>query len=279
MTTIDRSYVVKLYKPRAKDTHKGTYGHCLVIAGEYGKIGAAVLCAKAALRSGAGLLTAFIPKCGYEIMQRSVPEVMVITSLTENYLSGLPNLNAFDAIAVGPGIGKNKETKATLHALFTSSSQPLVIDADALNCLSEDEALLNYLPINSILTPHPKEFDRLFGAHSTRDERIKTQLQKAQALKCIIVLKGANSTIATPTGDLYVNTTGNPGMATAGMGDVLTGIISGLLAQGYSTKEASIMGVYLHGLAGDIAANKLSEEAIIASDIIAFLGDAIKTLN
>jgi ADP-dependent NAD(P)H-hydrate dehydratase / NAD(P)H-hydrate epimerase len=267
MQSINKKLIQSIYKPRAEEAHKGTFGHVLIAAGSRGKIGAAVLATKACMRSGAGLVTAFIPKCGYDILQTSVPEAMVLESTSENHLSGKIDVNVFSVVGMGCGIGKHKQTAELLKHILSTCKMPLVLDADALNILSENKTWLKKLPKNSILTPHPKEFERLFGKTKNRQEAIQLQQQKAKELKCIIVLKGASTTIATPK-NVFINTTGNSGMASAGMGDVLTGIITGIVAQGYTTEQAAIMGVYLHGLAGDLSVEKLSQEGLIASDVI-----------
>jgi ADP-dependent NAD(P)H-hydrate dehydratase / NAD(P)H-hydrate epimerase len=267
MQTINKKLIQSIYKPRTKEVHKGTFGHALIVAGSRGKMGAAVLATKACMRSGAGLVTAFIPKCGYAILQTSIPEAMVLESTSENHLSGKNDVNEFSVAGMGCGIGNHKQTTELLKHILSICKVPLVLDADALNILSENKTWLKKLPKNSILTPHPKEFERLFGKTKNRQEAIQLQQQKAKELKCIIVLKGASTTIATPK-NVFKNTTGNSGMASAGMGDVLTGIITGIVAQGYTTEQAAIMGVYLHGLAGDLAVEKLSQEGLIASDVI-----------
>lgn len=264
----------QVFKPRKKFSHKGNYGHALIVSGSYGKMGACVLAAKACLRAGAGLVTARIPKCGYEILQTVVPEAMVETDLSENFLSENISLEKHNAIGIGPGIGTEKETQSVLKLLIQNSSTPLVLDADALNILSENKTWISFLPTNSILTPHIGEFKRLVG--DADNDFTRLQMQKDFSVKhdVYVILKGAHTCIACPDGEVYFNSTGNPGMATAGSGDVLLGIITGLVAQGYSSKEASILGVYLHGLAGDIASEKINQESLIARDIIEFLGEA-----
>lgn len=268
-----------LVKPRKKFDHKGTYGKALLISGSMGKMGAAILSAKAALRSGVGLLTTHIPACGYESLQTSIPESMVSVDAHTDYISTLPSLQNFTAIGMGPGIGQALETKKVLKEILQKSTSPLVLDADALNLMAGDKALLKLLPENAILTPHPGEFMRLAGTWRNDFERLALLREFSQQLKCIVVLKGANTSIATPEGKVYFNSTGNPGMATAGSGDVLLGIITGLLAQKYQPLEAALAGVYLHGLAGDLAAQALSEQALIASDIIDFMPNAYRELR
>jgi len=277
---IDFEMIRSIYKPRNRFAHKGNFGHALMIAGSYGKIGAAVLSSKACLRSGAGLLTSFIPKCGYEILQISLPEAMVLTDENEKILAQLPaDIEKYSVIGIGPGIGTADETQKLITFLIRRCKKPLIIDADGLNCLSMQKEWLHQLPPHSILTPHPKEFDRLFGKHQNDFDRIEAAAQRAKDLNIVIVLKSHHTLIATPSGNLFFNSTGNAGMATGGSGDVLTGIISALVAQNYSSEHAAILGVYLHGLAGDFAANALSQESMIASDIITFLSQAFLQLN
>ncbi len=276
---ITKSLVASILKKRQKFDHKGTYGHALLMVGSFGKMGAAILATKACLRSGAGLVTTHAPKCGYTILQISCPEAMASIDQSNNYISKLPILTAYKAIGIGCGIDQKQETKTALFDLLTKATQPLVLDADALNLLAANPEQLTNIPPNSILTPHPKEFERLFGKTTNNFAKNELQLVKAKELNCIILLKGANTCIATPQGDCYFNTTGNPGMATGGSGDVLTGILTGLLAQGYTTKEATILGVYLHGLAGDLATETLGQESMIAGDLVDYLGKAFKLLT
>jgi ADP-dependent NAD(P)H-hydrate dehydratase / NAD(P)H-hydrate epimerase len=251
-----------------------------LIAGSYGKIGAAVLSARACMRSGVGLLSCHIPKCGYEILQATVPEAIVMTDFNSSFTTKIDNdITKYKAIGIGPGIGTASETKILLKEIFKSYKYPIVIDADALNIISSEKDLLKLIPAGSILTPHPKEFERLFGQTTNEFERIQLALQKAKDLNVIIVLKGHHSLIATPGGKAFFNNTGNAGMATAGSGDVLTGILTGLLVQGYDSNETAILGVYLHGSAGDIAAEKLSMEAMIAGDIIENTGEAFNQIT
>lgn len=277
---LDDTILRSIHKPRNRFAHKGSFGHALLLTGSYGKIGAASLSARACLRSGAGLLTCHIPKCGYDILQTSVPEAMVLTDFNSSFLTKIDeDLTKYDAIGIGPGIGTASETKMLLREIVDAWRSPLVIDADALNILASQKDLYKLIPAGSILTPHPKEFERLFGESSSDFERVELALQKAKELNIIIILKGHHTFIATPDQKGFFNSTGNAGMATGGSGDVLTGILTGLLAQGYSSSETAILGVYLHGLAGDLAAAELSMEAMVAGDIIQSLGRAFLQLQ
>jgi NAD(P)H-hydrate epimerase len=271
---IDEKFVKGLRKSRNKFSHKGTYGHVLMVSGSYGKMGAAILSTKACLKTGSGLVTTHIPKCGYQIMQTAIPEAMLSIDWSDIIISNIPNTENYTSIGIGPGIGTKMNTIKALSNLFDKVDNPMVIDADGLNIISENKDLVNKIPKNSILTPHPKEFERLVGSSLHDFEKIEKQISFATENKVIVVLKGAYTSIAFPDGDIYFNTTGNPGMATAGSGDVLTGVILSLLGQGYNPKEAAIFGVYLHGLAGDIAETKVGQEALIASNIIENIGNA-----
>jgi NAD(P)H-hydrate epimerase len=243
-------------------------------------MGAAVLSAMGCLRAGAGLLTCHIPSAGMPILQTSVPEAMLMTDFNSSYVTKLETeTDRFNAIGIGPGIGTAQETRQLLRELLNSWRGPLVIDADALNNISMQPAFLTMLPSGTLLTPHPKEFERLFGADADDFARVEKALAKAKELGIVIILKGHHTLIASPDGRGYFNSSGNPGMATAGTGDLLTGILTGLLAQGYLPLQAALLGVYLHGLAGDLAAEKQSEEALLASDMAKELGNAFKMLK
>lgn len=271
---VENNYLKGKIIQRSKFSHKGTYGHVLLVAGSYGKMGAAVLAAKACLRSGSGLVTVHIPKAGYEIMQTALPEAMVSIDWSDIIFTNVPQADSYTSVGIGPGIGTKQNTQRALSNLFDSLSGPIVIDADALNIISENMDLLQKIPKDSILTPHPKEFERLVGKKNGDFERIKSQIDFSVKHQIFIVLKGAHTSISCPDGSCYFNSTGNPGMATAGSGDVLTGIILSLLGQRYEPKFAAIIGVYLHGLAGDIATEERGQEAVIASDIIENIGKA-----
>lgn len=270
---VSRYVVQSIYKQRKKFDHKGNYGHSLIVSGSYGKMGAAVLSASSALRTGAGLVTVFSPKCGYQILQTSIPEAMVICDVNEDFISDINYDFQPSAIGIGMGIGTRPETLKALKKWIESTMTPIVIDADAINCISNEKGLISSIPRNSILTPHLGELRRLIGDWKDDYDRIELAKQFSLKHELILVIKGAH-TMVISGGKLYINSTGNPGMATAGSGDVLSGVITGLIAQGYSPFEAAVFGVYLHGSSGDIAFQNLGFEAMIASDIIDNLGNA-----
>ena len=271
--------ITKRLKVRKRFSHKGNYGHALLMAGSYGKMGAAILASRGCMRSGAGLLTVHVPHYGYHIIQIASPEAMVSIDRSDILITEFPDLNNFNAVGIGPGIGTKPNTVTALKDLLNSiGNRAMVIDADALNIISENKELLDILPENSILTPHPKEFDRLAGTSSSHFERLEKAVTFAKEHKVVIVLKGAFTITILPDGRCLFNSTGNPGMATAGSGDVLTGIILGLLAQNYSPEDAAMAGVFIHGLAGDIAAGEDSESGVIASEIIDHLGRALSVV-
>lgn len=268
-----------LLKKRNLFSHKGSYGHALLIAGSYGKMGAVILASKACLRTGAGLISTHIPRSGYSILQTAFPENMVSIDDSEIYISKIPDLSPYSAIGIGPGIGMETPTSEALYFLLKHTTVPLVLDADALNILGMHKDWLTLLPSGSILTPHPKEFERIAGKFSNSFEGHGLLLEFSKKYNIYIILKGHHTAISCPDGTCFFNSTGNSGMATAGSGDVLTGIILGLLAQGYSPQNAAILGVFLHGLAGDIAAKNDGYEALIASDIIQNIGKAYHAIQ
>ena len=268
---VEKTDAQKILKSRMRFSHKGNYGHALIWAGKKGMAGAAVLASKAALRSGAGLVTVHSEEANRAILQTANPEAI--------FNNELNNIEAYNAFAFGPGIGTEKQAEGMLGELLQNIHKPVVLDADALNIISQCPELLNYIPENSILTPHPKEFERIFGASENSCIRMEKAVEKAKEYGITIVLKGANTLIAAPDGKMYFNSTGNPGMATGGMGDVLTGIIAGLMAQNYSSVESAVLGVYLHGLSADLALQNQSEESLLASDVIGSLGNAFKFLR
>lgn len=277
-TFYDDSDVRNDFITRNKFSHKNTFGHVRIIAGSKGKMGAALLSSRAAMRAGAGLVTVSTPGCGLDILQTALPEAMCEADTSQEVLSNLSYDKKYSATAIGPGIGQAPETSLMLRKLLKDADRPLVIDADALNIIAS-KTMINDIPANSILTPHIGEFDRLFGKHENSFDRFHTLRQKAIELQLIIVLKGAYTAVAFPNGSINFNSTGNVGMATAGSGDVLTGIIVSLLAQGYSPEAAARFGVYLHGNAGDIASGEMSYESVIASDIIESLPETFKYVH
>lgn len=272
---IQRKDVRRIRKRRSRFGHKGDYGRAVIIAGGYGKMGAAVLCARAALRSGLGLLTMHVPGCGYNIVQTAVPEAMATVDPGTHAITELPDMNA-DAVGIGPGIGTAQATALAFRHFLEGHRKPMVIDADALNILAANPGMMDLVPPLSLLTPHPREFERLAGPWTDDFARLNLVRDFARRHNVIVVLKGAYSTIASPDGNIYFNPTGNPGMATGGSGDVLTGILTGILAQGYTPLETAIMGVYLHGRAGDIAEVDKGTEGLIASDLIEYLPQAFR---
>lgn len=268
--------IMGAFVPRKTFSHKGTYGHSLIVAGSTGMMGAASLCALSAVKSGSGLVTMHIPKCGYTIAQQIVPMAMCRVDIDEHFVSSIPDTDKFNSICIGPGLGTNPLTVKALKDLITSVKVPLLLDADALNIISENKELLTALPMNTIITPHPGEFDRIFGKSSCGAERLEKAIDAAKKFKLIIVLKGAYTQIINSDGSVYFNSTGNAGMATGGSGDVLSGIITGLLAQGYSPINSAQSGVFLHGLAGDIAEKKQGQCSLSAENIIESLPLAFK---
>ena len=275
----DEYTISPLIRYRETFSHKGCFGHGLLIAGSEGKMGAAVLAAKAALRSGIGLLSCKIPKIGYNIMQTAVAEAMCVNDTEESIISSVEDVATYNAIAIGPGIGKGEKTANALKLLIQNSQRPLILDADALNILSENKTWLAFLPKDSILTPHPKEFERLAGKSANHFEQQQRAVDFAIKNQVFLLLKGAYSCVACPDGTSYFNSSGNPGLACGGSGDVLCGVLLGLLAQGYSSKETAILGAFLHGLAADIAVDYIAEESLLPTDVIQSLSDAFLYLR
>lgn len=271
--TADSDTVRQLYKKRDPYAHKGSFGTALLIGGSFGMMGAVMLASKAALRAGAGKVKALVPGCGYMAMQTALPEAMCQVSGVD-MIETIKGWEQADVIGIGPGIGTAAGTVTAFAGFIEACTQPLVLDADALNLLAQQPDLLGKLPANSILTPHPKEFERMFG--KAPDSMMQLELARTQAMRynIYIVLKGHHTITVTPEGDCWYNLTGNAGMATGGSGDVLCGIITGLLAQHYEPYAACVLGVYLHGLAGDLAAADMGQEALIAGDLTAYLGKA-----
>ena len=272
MHQLTKQHIQKLLKPREADSHKGTYGHALIIAGNKYKMGAAVIAAKACLRSGVGLLTINIPEDERLIIQTTVPEAMLAPREKPKY-----NIDDFSAAGIGPGIGTERSAEKMLTQALTECSKPMLLDADALNILASNKNLFSLLKEGTIITPHPKEFDRMFGEHDTAADRINTAIQKAQEYNIVIVLKD-HQTLITHNGEAFQNTTGNAGLAKGGSGDALTGIITAFLAQGYEPFVAAQIGVYLHGLAADITLQTQSMESMLITDVIENLGKAFKEI-
>ena len=271
--------VVPLLKPRSRFAHKGTFGKALLIAGSQGMAGASILAARAALRSGLGLLKVHVPFCNNLILQTAVPEAITLIDLSDTCFSEWEESDGFQAVAIGPGLGQHKETEEALLDQINNTLCPMVVDADALNLLASHRSLLGQLPKGSILTPHPGEMDRLVGSCQNSYERLQKAIQLAQTARVHIVLKGAYTAIIAPDGRCWFNTTGNSGMATAGSGDVLTGVLLALLAQGYDTLTAARLGVYVHGLAGDLAAKKEGDIGMTAGTLAGMLPTAWRMMQ
>lgn len=276
---IDNSFVASILRNRNKFDHKGHFGHGLMIAGSCGKAGAAVLSSHAALRTGIGLLTTHVPRPVAEAIHTALPEAMVECDQSDLMFTEIPDPDKYDALGIGPGLDTKANTRKGLRDLLEKYKGPLVIDADALNIISYEKDLPELLAKETVLTPHPGEFRRLTGSDEKEFKRLVSQQEYSKKYQCVIVLKGAHSSVSLPDGRIWFNTTGNPGMATAGSGDVLTGMILSLLAQGYKPSEAAIAAVYIHGLAGDIAAEKYGYESLIASDIIYNIGNSFKKIR
>lgn len=271
--------IASIYRKRVKWSHKGDYGKILLVAGSKGKMGAGVLCARACMRSGAGLLTVHVPSSGYTILQVAIPEAMVLVDEHTDEFSTVPNVQSYNVVGVGPGLGTAEHTRRAFRKMLEEVQVPMVLDADALNLLAEYQELLELLPKQAILTPHPKEFERLVGPWQHDFERLEKQRDFSRQHGVVLVLKGPHTSISAPDGRVYFNSTGNPGLATGGAGDTLTGILAGMLGQGYDPFDAAVLGVFLHGLAADLAAKELGQEAIIASDLIDYLPKAYQKIN
>ena len=276
---LEETDIRPLIRPRKRFAHKGTFGHGLLIAGSYGMAGASILAAKACLKSGVGLLTVHVPIHNHDLLQTTVPEAIVHTDIQERYFAQPIHRNRYSALAIGPGLGQEEDTALAMMEQIQGSTLPMVLDADAINILSTHRNWLNRLPKRCILTPHLGELERLIGKCMDTYERLTKVKELAAYLQSYIIVKGAWTCIVTPEGNFHFNPTGNPGMATGGSGDVLTGILLGLLTQGYSREEACKLGVYIHGLAGDIAAEEKTEMGMTASDIVEALPAAWKKMS
>lgn len=279
-STLTQEQVRGLLRRRSDFAHKGDMGSALIVAGSYGMAGAAVLCTRACLRAGAGKVTTHSARQNYAVLQTAVPEAMMQADKEEMYVSETIETSDFDAVAIGPGLGTGENTAVAVIGQIRRTGCPMVVDADALNIIGSHRAWMQQLPKDIILTPHPKEFDRLMGTASASDfERLSKARDMAEHLGAFVLLKGHYSALCSPDGKVVFNTTGNSGMATAGSGDVLTGIICGLLARGYQAQDAATLGMYLHGLAGDCAAERYGKESLTAGDIIEALPQAFKMIE
>ena len=278
-TILEEDDVKSIIRPREPFAHKGTMGHALLVAGSYGMAGAAILAAKACMRAGAGKLTIHTPKRNVPILQSAVPEAVLHPDREETIFSEATATEEFQAMGIGPGIGTTEQTCIAMIAQLRRAQCPVVADADALNILAVRRGWIQQLPKGIILTPHPKELERIEGQCIDSFERLTKARQLAERLQGYVILKGHHTAICMPDGHIVFNATGNAGMATAGSGDVLTGILTGLLARGYTQREACLLGVYLHGMAGDMAAKELGEESLMASDIINYLPKAFLKLQ
>jgi hydroxyethylthiazole kinase-like uncharacterized protein yjeF len=272
LKTLTQHIVKELINPREASSHKGTYGHALLVVGNIGRMGASVIASRACLRSGTGLLTVNVPESERVILQTSIPEAMLIFRDTLDH-----DLSVFSALGIGCGIGTEQESVDLLTHFLHHFKKPMLLDADALNIISADKLLLRKIPHHSIITPHPKEFDRLFGVHDSIEKRIDTAIKKAKEHNLVIVLKGYN-TLVTHAGESFLNSTGNAGLAKGGSGDALSGIITALLAQGYTPFIAAKIGVFIHGLAADITLKTQSMESMLITDVIENLGLAFKEI-
>lgn len=272
---IDRNNIAPLLHKRLPFTGKRDYGSALLFAGSTGMMGAAVMSARAIMKSGAGLVTVHSARGGLDILQTAVPEAMFEPDRNEHFITDMNAHHNHQVVAAGPGIGTQDATAEALKSLLQNCNAPLLLDADALNCIALHPTMLSLIPPKTIITPHIGEFDRLFGEHTSSELRLKTAIEMSRQYNIIIVLKGHYTAVVRPTGRVYFNTTGNPGMATAGAGDVLTGIIAAFLAQGYQPEYAAAIGVFIHGLAGDMASEKFGQFGMTASDISDYVGRAI----
>ncbi len=277
MIKVSKEFILNLYKPIVSSTHKGLQGHALLIGGSYGKMGSVCLSSKAALKSGCGLVTSFVPKCGYAIVQICIPEIMVLTDDNEVIISKIKFNFKPNAVCIGIGMGQDSQTKRTFYDFILQNKYPLIIDTDGLNILSENKDWLSLLPNKTILTPHKKELERLIGIWKLEEEKLEKVIQLSLKYNLVVVIKRA-PTVLVYGNKIYQNTTGNQALATAGSGDVLSGIITSFVAQGYDTVDAALLGVYLHGLTADLGIIETGYQAFIASDIINYLGNAFLSI-
>ena len=275
---VEKSDVKRVLQPRGEFTSKADYGSALLVAGSSGMLGASVLAARAALRGGVGKVTVHSARCGHSVLQSSVPEALFQPDTNDLCVTDMLPRHDYSAIAIGPGIGTNEATINALETFLKSYDKPVILDADALNCIARRNNLLHYVPVLSIITPHAGEFDRLFGTQPNHEARLAKAIEMAHNYNILIILKGRYTAIVRPDGKIYFNSSGNPAMATPGSGDVLTGLLAAMLAQGYKPEIAALLAVYIHGYAGDMAAETEGQYGVTAGDIAANIGKAIKSI-
>ena len=275
---LEKSDAYRLIRHRSRFTSKSDYGSCLLAAGSYGMMGAAIMAARGALRAGIGRITIHSPRCGFNSCQTNLPEAMFEPDGNDIVITNIPQKHDYNVIAIGPGIGTHEYTVRAIESLIVSAKKPLVIDADALNCIAQRPSMLEHIPPMSVITPHDGEFDRLFGIHNSCEARLKRAIEKAAYYNIIILLKGFYTTVIRPDGKIYFLNNGTPAMATPGSGDVLTGIIAALMAQGYSPDISAALGAFIHSQAGTMAAAEHGEYGVLATDIAETTGKAIKSI-
>jgi hydroxyethylthiazole kinase-like uncharacterized protein yjeF len=279
MIPIDRSLIRELYRPLNSDASKWSRGHALIIAGSRGKIGASILAASACMRAGVGMLTVHVPLCGEIPLHVALPEAMLSLDESDEVFSQVPALDQYQVIGFGPGLGRSMQTQKAFIAMLQKVKVPMVIDADGLNILSMHSDLLNKLPVGSVITPHEREFQRLIGKEwKTIEDRDSLAKAFSKDHQLTLVLKEQSTRLFCPDGEVYVHTLGNAGLSKAGNGDVLTGIITGLMAQGYPVKNACLLALYIQGASADYAVNELAMESLLATDVISRIGSAINSL-
>lgn len=275
---VERADIHRVLRRRKEFSSKADYGSAMLVAGSYGMMGAAVLAAKGALRSGAGKVSVHTARCGFNVLQTSVPEALFDADRHDIAITDINLKHDYNAVAVGPGIGTNDVTVNAVEMFLKQAKGPVILDADALNCVAKRPTMLNHIPVLSIITPHAGEFDRIFGAQPSAEARLLKAIEMAHYYNIIIVLKGHYTAMVRPDGKIYFNSSGNPAMATAGSGDVLTGIICSLMAQGYKPEISAIIGAYIHGMAGDLAAEEHGQYGVTAGDIADNVGRAIRNI-
>lgn len=280
MIKIDHSLIHNIYRPLASDSSKWQRGHALLVAGSRGKMGAAILSSNACMRSGVGLLTVHIPESGETALHVSLPEAMLSLDEDGSVFTKISDVSNFQVVGIGPGLGREQETQKALDQLIRECNSPMVMDADALNILSMHPEWWEYLPEGSVITPHEREFQRLIGRNwQDTEERDTLAAQFSKSKKVVVILKEPQTRVFCPNGSAYINTTGNAGLAKAGNGDVLTGIVTSFLAQGYTAEEASLLAVYIHGASADRAVEHVSKTSLLASDVIQQIGIVLRALD